>query len=188
MVRLTADGAPPGLCRLESATVSWMPATLDIRPLAVRPEPGRNLELHETLGLVLRSREQISQWGPYEVSRASYDNFMRQYANLKEGEATGRVQYHLFDVLPRPGAVNCIRAVTDIDPEFGRSLAAEGTAYGDQATYLIVEQLFARGRVIQPGARHDWLERALGLDRYPIDRLIYVPRQYYYRQPAPPLR
>jgi hypothetical protein len=59
---------PGGPCRvLEVQTISWMPATLDIHPLRCWVECGANLDLCTTLHEVLRHKERVSLWGPYET-------------------------------------------------------------------------------------------------------------------------
>lgn len=45
---------------LEVHTISWLPATLAIRPLRLGVEPGANLGLHETLLYAIANRERVS--------------------------------------------------------------------------------------------------------------------------------
>src|SRR5947209_13374239 len=58
-VKATGCGPDLNTFRLEAFTISWMPATLDIRPLALLPEPGVNLDLHTSLRYVLSQREEV---------------------------------------------------------------------------------------------------------------------------------
>ena len=55
-VRVAGDPAAPGSCRIDSFTVSWLPATLIVRPLKLHPEPGVNLELHRTFAWAINDR------------------------------------------------------------------------------------------------------------------------------------
>src|SRR5207249_3817851 len=73
-VRVTwADGSTsPVSCRLEAFIISWLPQTLKVRTLALCPEPGVNLGLHETLNYVLGSDERVSLWGPYQIEPEPY--------------------------------------------------------------------------------------------------------------------
>src|SRR4051794_1890419 len=48
-------------------SLSWLPATLHFRAWAVRPEPGRNVPLGETLGVYLGDGHRVCLWGPYRV-------------------------------------------------------------------------------------------------------------------------
>src|SRR5262245_40218437 len=60
---------------IESHTISWMPATLEIRPLSLRVEPGVNLDLCASIADVQRKGESISMWGPYEIWHGLYKRF-----------------------------------------------------------------------------------------------------------------
>jgi len=44
-----------GGARIEQNTISWLPASLVVRPLAVAPEAGVNLDLYATLDAVGRN-------------------------------------------------------------------------------------------------------------------------------------
>src|SRR5689334_15600040 len=45
-IKLSGCGSDLNTYRMEAFTISWMPATLEIRPLAPLPEKGVNLDLH----------------------------------------------------------------------------------------------------------------------------------------------
>ena len=78
---------------VEVDTISWMPATLDIHPWRFAPEPGRNLELHETIRMALDCREHVAMWGPYELRPEPYRRFLLQKAFME----SGRVGYQCID-------------------------------------------------------------------------------------------
>jgi hypothetical protein len=157
---------PPAV---ETATISWLPATLDIRPLRPVVEPGVNLGLRETLDLVLREGERVTLWGPYECRPGLYRRFLVQKAFLE----SGRVGYQCDDELGEAALTgegcNCIHALTDMDPQFGREHYPL-TRYGDAAGRYIGEQLRERGALVDGGRTHAWVAAALGLDAFPLTR------------------
>src|SRR5262245_20413643 len=111
------DQAEP---QLEVHTISWMPATLDIRPLRFRVEPGVNLTLEYTLREVLCHNERVSMWGPYEVYHGLYHRFVTQRSFVESGQ----LGYQCIDTVgeaARTGSgSDCIHAMTDMDPLFDR--------------------------------------------------------------------
>jgi hypothetical protein len=161
-----ATGCPPAV---EQATISWMPATLTLHPLWPLIEPGVNLGPRQTLDVVLRKGEQVTLWGPYECRPALYRRFLAQKAFLD----SGRVGYQCDDDLGEAALTgegcNCIHALTDMDPQFGRGHYPL-TRYGEAAGEYIAAQLRARGALADCGQTHDWVLGALGLDGYPLTR------------------
>src|SRR5205823_3835729 len=76
LVRATeTPGREPAL---EVHTISWLPTTLEVRPLHFRVEPGTNVELHDTIRYALKLREDIALWGPYEVYHGFAYRFLTQ--------------------------------------------------------------------------------------------------------------
>ena len=63
---------------LDVHTISWLPATLDVRPFVKHPEPGVNLTLRETLEYTDKKRVFVSLWGPYECRPSFYKRFLVQ--------------------------------------------------------------------------------------------------------------
>jgi hypothetical protein len=164
----------PGTLTVEEQTISWMPASLDIRPWSCCVEPGTNLPLHCTIEELLRHDEHIAVWGPYEVGPGLAYRFGVQKAFME----SGRVGYQCVDSLgeARTGAgCNCIHALTDMDPLFGRTQYPLAY-FGESASLNVVRQLHTRPIILCPEAGHGWLLPLLGLDRYPIER-----RQYHGR-------
>jgi hypothetical protein len=159
-------GAAP---TIEQHTIIWMPASLHIRPWHFRVEEGTNLDLHFTIEEMLRNKERVSMWGPYETWRGLYRRFLVQKAFMDSGE-TG---YQCIDTIgeaPRKGTgCDCIHAVSDMDPMFDRSRYAL-TYFGEAASRNIVRQIRERPILIYPDQTHDWLIPALGLDCHPIVR------------------
>jgi hypothetical protein len=165
----------------EVHTISWMPADLDIQPWRFTPEPGRNLELHETIRFALAERERVSQWGPYEIRPRSYRRFLLQKAYIESGQ----VGYQCIDTLGEGAdgsACDCIHAITDMDPQFQRGYYRL-TRFGDAGSAFIVRQLFERDVLINPGLTHDWLNGLLGLSCYPIVHRTYHDRPHPFGNP-----
>src|SRR4051794_10578379 len=59
-VRAAGEGADPDAYALEAHTVSWLPATIAIRPWNPCPEPGANLDLYWTLAVVTSQGEGVT--------------------------------------------------------------------------------------------------------------------------------
>jgi hypothetical protein len=159
----------------EESTISWMPASLTIRPTSLRVEPGSNLALHFTIEEMLKHDERVSLWGPYEIGPGTYYRFNVQ----KQFVESGQVGYQCIDSIGEAARTgkgsDCIHAVTDMDPLFGRGRYPL-SYFGDSASLHIVRQLHTRPIIISPEAKHDWLLPVLGLDQYPITRRSYMGR------------
>ncbi len=157
-------GAPPAV---EAHTISWMPATLEIRPWSFRVEPPVNLGLHETLRYVLDMGERVAAWGPYECRPELYYRAVVQKKFLE----SGRFGYQCVDTVGEAGwrgnGSDCIHAVTDMDPLYPRS-RYRLIRYGMAASRFIAHELRRRDMLINPDQTHDWLNQRLGLDAYPI--------------------
>jgi hypothetical protein len=159
----------------EVHTISWMPADLTIHPWRFTPEPGRNLELHETIRMALGFRERVALWGPYEIYPRGYRRFLLQKAFME----SGRVGYQCIDTVGAGAdgsGCDCIHAITDMDPEFERDYYPL-SRFGHAGSRFIVRQLFERGLLVS-GDTHSWLDGPLGLCCYPIDRRVYRDRPH----------
>jgi hypothetical protein len=156
----------------EVHTISWMPATLVIRPYSVRVERGVNLELCTTIEEVLKHKERISLWGPYETWQGFYYRFVTQEAFLDADGIGYQCTDEFGEAARRGNGSNCFHALSDMDPQFDRRQYPL-LSYGDPASENIVRQLFARPILIHPQQTHDWLISAIGIDRCPIVRRQY---------------
>jgi hypothetical protein len=178
VVKVSGGDKPNGRS-IEPYTISWMPATLNIRTWARRAEPGTNLDLHVTIEEMLRNGEHVSLWGPYEVGPGFFHRFQVQKAFME----SGKVAYQCIDSIGEAGQTgagcNCAHAITDMDPLFDRKQYPL-TYFGDSASRNIVRQLHERPIILCPEADHCWLLPALGLDKYPIDRQTYTGRTVPY--------
>lgn len=176
----TVEPGPGQVTILDAHTISWLPATLDIRTLACHPEPGVNLTLQETLEYVRQNRERVSLWGPFECRTNVYRRFLVQ----KDFLETSGIGYQCVDnwgEAARTGdGCYCIHAITDADSQYGRDNYPL-IWYGDSASEHVAYRLRERGW-INPNVEHYEILAALGLCDYPIrrrhfdDRLIDFPR------------
>jgi hypothetical protein len=159
------DGCGPR--PFEAFAISWMPASLQIRPFAIRPEPGVHLDLPTTLRFVHCEGERISVWGPYEISGCLYEHAVRQKAHLESGQ----VQYRAIDpVIRRDTISDCIHAVSDIASDQTRLKYIETLFFGEAAGRRIAHAYRNRGLLCPPREDLAWAERALGMTCYPIIR------------------
>jgi hypothetical protein len=163
-------GAPPQVTDVH--TISWMPATLRIRPFRPWVETGANLDLTTSLQEMLRHRERASLWGPYETWHGFYQRFATQQAFLDAGGIGYQCTDQFGEAARKGDGCNCFHAISDMDPQFDRRQYPL-LSYGDPAGKNIVRQLFARPILIHAPQTHDWLIPALGLDCYPIVRRQY---------------
>ena len=171
--------AGPGAPAVETHTISWMPASLDIHPESFRVEPGANLELHFTIKEMLRNGERVSLWGPYEVRPGFYHRFTVQKGFLD----SGAVGYQCIDSVGEAArygnGCDCIHAVTDMDPLYSRNRYPL-SYFGNSASRHIVHQIQTRPIIVCPENDHGWLLPLMGLDEYPITRRQYFGRSVPY--------
>jgi hypothetical protein len=150
----------------EVSTISWLPANLKVRALRLRAEEGVNLDLETTLFHIL-PRQRVSQWGPFQISQELYEGAVARKAELESGAVKYKASDPNFG--PRvPYVSNCIHAITDLDPEFGRLYYLELRRFGEAASHWAAHQLVFRGRRINPEENLDWINQGLGLDQYSI--------------------
>jgi len=167
----------PAKFDLASHTISWLPRTLNVRPLALRGECGVNLSLKQTLNTVRSNGECVALWGPYEldptVAPQIYDKFLRQINRLN----SGRVLYKAVDPDHGPRATyisNCIHAVTDLDGLSRRGTYDEIRNHGFVASQYLAGVLINSGKV-DSTVTHEWVVDALVINCYPIQRRMLIP-------------
>src|SRR6516164_5359389 len=66
-IRVVGEGDDPLGYQVYQHTISWLPASLVVRVLSPVPEQGANLDLYATLDVVLKDRESVTMWGPFEM-------------------------------------------------------------------------------------------------------------------------
>jgi hypothetical protein len=156
---------PSGEAVAESHTVSWLPATLRVRPLALRPEPGANLSLDQTFQWVLTFDGRVSAWGPYEIGPERYYPAVARKADLE----SGAISYRAVGGLTRSAAVsNCGQSFSRAGPVVGRKFLQPTPAAGESGTTHLAGRYQRAGAFVDPGVRHTELLPAIGADRYPI--------------------
>lgn len=74
---------------VENHTISWMPATLNIRPFAVRSEAGVNLTQEQSLQWAASHGIRTSVWGPFQISPERFSMYLDRMADLE----SGRIKY-----------------------------------------------------------------------------------------------
>lgn len=144
-------------------TVSWMPATLRIRPLALRPETGVNLNLAETFAWVRTFNGAVSCWGPYEINAELYGRLVAR----KEQLDTGEFQYRAVGALSRrrDDVSNCGQSFARSSP-LGRRYLQPTPNPGENGTSILALRYERLGAFIGGPVTHDWVLCAIGADRY----------------------
>lgn len=158
--RITPDGEVP----VAVDTVSWMPATLRIRPLAFRRETGVNLTLADTFAWVASVGAHSSYWGPYEIDADRYAEVMAR----KEELESGTVKYRAI------GALTYTKLVSNCGQSFARSSSSDVGKFlyptptpGETGTSVLARRYLEVGALHDGGATHPWLLPAMGADRSP---------------------
>jgi hypothetical protein len=174
-VKATGEGDDHTKYEIESFTISWLPASLKIRPFRPCAEPGVNLDLYETLDHTLGQRQLVSEWGPFQISQRLFEGALERKTLLE----SGAIRYKAVDPNfgPRVKSIsNCIHAITDMDPEYGRFYYWELRRFGKEASHFAAHQVLHRSPEINPEENLDWIEERLGLYQYPI---IHRPLPYH---------
>lgn len=159
---------------LEYHTISWMPATLVVRPFTLDPEPGRLLTLTESLELAYKNGHLVSMFGPYEIEPILFARSVRQSERLRNGEVLYKPLEPRFD---NHQVSNCIHAVS-ILAELPR-IRVGIPGYGESGSYRAVCRM--SGYIVNIKRTHDWLIPALGLEFEPILRRSH--HEWWLRMP-----
>lgn len=141
------------------ASLSWLPVTMKVRPLALRPEVGRNVPLLETLQWATDNGDRINMWGPYRVQTEFADTF-RARVNTVES----RFQYRGACLTSPLTVCDCARSVEEMIEPRRRYIGFFG--YGAAAGSYIVKKFHSY--LIDPEQTHPWVGSAIGLDSYTI--------------------
>lgn len=150
-------------------TISWLPATLNVRPWALRAEPGVNLTLEETFAFMgSHRRQRVTAWGPYEITADRYQQALAQKALLE----SGAVRYHSLGLFGRKSDVlHCIDGVTRTDPVWERK-ANPSYWFGEAGTAQAVRAAVRSGVILNPSVTHPWLLHRINTTGYEL-----VPRR-----------
>ena len=163
-VRATGEGTDPAAYALTAHTISWLPRALDVRVRRLHPEPGVNLDLDSTIRVVTHDGESVTMWGPYQITPQIYNRSIEVVNKLN----SGRELYRAFDGPINDEISNCIHAVADVDPLYGRRRYPLNRV-GKPASAFIAKQFIKRSRYDQTALDHGWLVPRLGLTQYPIE-------------------
>jgi hypothetical protein len=169
-VRVVGEGDDPRGYQVSPHTISWLPTSLVVRVLSPVPEQGVNLELYATLDVVLKDRESVTMWGPFEMRPEVYQQSLRIKAILDGGAA----QYRAISTRRNLLVSDCIHAVVAVDPVFGRGHYPL-IRIGKPASRFIARQVMIHSAFDQYQTDALWLVPRLGLDRYPIE--VVPPQQ-----------
>jgi hypothetical protein len=168
-VKAVGEGPDPNAYALQAHTISWLPATLEVKVLRPWPEPGVNLDLYQTLAAMYANNEDVTMWGPFVIGKEVYDKSLRVLQII----ASGAPRYR---AISGPGNLlvsDCIHAVVAADPVLGREHYPL-IRIGKPASRYIARQVMTRSLFDQYLYDNSWLIPRLGLHRYPIE---FVPPQ-----------
>jgi hypothetical protein len=156
-------------------TISWLPATLNVRPWALLSESGVNLTLQETFAFMgSHRRQRVTVWGPYEITAGRYAQAMAQKALLE----SGAIRYHSLGLFGRlPDVLHCIDGVTRTDPVWEKK-ANPSWWFGEAGTGQAVRAAVRSGFILNPAVTHEWLVHAINPTGYKLTprRLLVVGR------------
>lgn len=146
---------------LELNTISWMPATLKIRPLALQTEPGVNLSLDETFAWIDSIQAEVSIWGPFAISESQYVNFLRRKNMLESGQVAYRAS----------GGTRRDLHISNCGQSFTRTSEFVGYRYqptpspGERGTSILVRRYLREGAIQPVTHPFDIFARELGFTR-----------------------
>jgi hypothetical protein len=147
---------------VETNCISWMPATLKVRPFTLLPEQGVNLTLAQTLDFCRQENLRVSVWGPYAIEPELFC-LLRDQSNWL---SSGNVKYKSTDnVVPSFIAMNCYHAIWQVVAPL-KKYAGPYTC-GDHAGGNTV-RIFSDW-IISTQANDDML-KLVGVDQYPLVR------------------
>lgn len=152
----------------DTQSISWMPSDLKIKTWQLHVEPATNLAFDETIRWTLmKSRQRISVWGPYEAEPQLYARFVARKAQLESGVIGYQCLDFLGEAALRRNGVNCVHALAPIQGPMSGDILQP---YGDVSGRYFVDNLRRRGAIGPYDPANDRLLSALGLDQVPLDR------------------
>lgn len=153
----TPPGGPPRVTDFHS--ISWLPETMKVRALALRPERGRNVPLDETLAHYLRPGSHVCVWGPYRVCPELAATFRALGAAVE-----GHFRYKGACLLSPRDVCDCARSVEEMARPDRRYIGVYG--YGAAAASSVVRTFSPW--LVEPRCAHGWVAALVGLDAYPL--------------------
>ncbi len=153
---------PPRL--VDFTSMSWLPETMVVRALAMRPEKGRNVPLDETIEFSLKEGRLVFLWGPYRVQPEFAQRFKARVATV---ESSFKYQGACF--LKPLEVCDCVRSVEEMIEPWRRFIGVFG--YGAAAASFVVRKFTPW--LVEPQQAHSWVETLIGVDKYPLIRRQY---------------
>ena len=162
-VKAVGQGPDLSAYALEVNSISWLPASLNVKVWSPRPEKGVNFNLEQTLNYVYSELESVTMWGPFVIGRPIYERSLRVRQIAESGTAEYRAISNGQDML----ISDCIHAVAAVDPILGRNHYPL-IRIGKPASRYIARQIMTRSLFDQYRYDNSWLVARLGLCRFPI--------------------
>ena len=162
-VKAVGEGPDLSTYALEVNTISWLPASLDVKVFRPWPEKGVNFDLEQTLNFVYSDRQGVTMWGPFVIAQPIYERSLQVRQIAESGRAEYRAISNGRDML----ISDCIHALAAVDPAFGRNHYPL-IRIGKPASRYVARQIMARSLFDQYQYDNSWLVARLGLCRYPI--------------------
>jgi hypothetical protein len=169
-VKAVGEGPDLSTYALEVNTISWLPASLNVKVWWPLPEKGVNYDLDQTLRFVYQRGESVTLWGPFVIGKQVYERSLRVRQVAMSGRAQYRAISNSYDML----VSDCIHAVAAVDPVLGRNHYPL-IRIGKPASRYIARQIMTRSLFDQYQFDNSWLIPRLGLCRYPIE--VIAPRR-----------
>ncbi|WP_169980181.1 hypothetical protein [Tautonia rosea] len=169
-IRAEGYGSDPAGWQIQHHTISWLPATLDVKVWNPKPEPGINLGLYETIAAVRASNQRITAWGPFLINPSVYERSILVKQTLESGAA----QYRAISTPANLLISDCIHAVAACDSVFGREHYPL-IRIGNPASRFIAREIMTRSPFDQASYDHSWLIDRLSLAHHPVT--VIPPRQ-----------
>lgn len=146
-------------------TISWLPATLNVRPWALRAETGVNLTLDQTLEVMAsHRRSRVAAFGPYEITADRYQQALAQKALLESGV----IKYHSLGLFGRRNDVmHCIDGVTRTDPVW-EEYSNPSQWYGVTGTRQATRAAARSGVLLNPSVTHPWVLHQINTGGYDV--------------------
>jgi len=156
-----------------------MPATLHIRQLALRTEPGVNLSLSQTYDWIASFNGRVSVWGPYEISAEQFGHYLSRKNSLD----SGAVQYRAIGTLTRNlGVSNCGQSFSFASRHLRQQYGQPTPSPGENGTSKLVERYIRVGALDDPTTTHEWLLPLIGANDYPATHRQPGERMPYFRR------
>ena len=160
-VKASGAGDHPAKWKLETHTISWLPASGAVLP-RFKSDRGRNYDLPDSLATARSQNARVYLWGPHETNAEFYELAKKRIAQLESGAWA----YRLLDGKDRHLSIcNCAHAVCDLVP--GEPLIT-GTSFGEGASAKIAR--YFQPWLIEPEKTHDWLLDRLDLKGQNLQR------------------